>query len=105
MAGQADGDRTDHAVSGMGRAPDHDHRALAGAGIAEGGRHGDQLIRDEPLAPLELPVRPAGPCRPWRCLLCVDGVSVLASFTPDRVKWPRPGWLIPGRGPAQEAGR
>ncbi len=30
MAGQADGDRTDHSVSGMGRAPDHDHHVLAG---------------------------------------------------------------------------
>ena len=57
MAGQADGDRTDHAVSGMRRAPDHDHHALPGAGIAEAGRHSDQLVRDDPLAPLELPSR------------------------------------------------
>lgn len=47
MAGQADGDRTDHAVSGMRRAPDHDHHALAGPGIADAGRHSDQLVRDE----------------------------------------------------------
>jgi hypothetical protein len=59
MAGQADGDRTGHAVSGMRRAPDHDHHALAGAGIADAGRPSDQLLRDDPLAPLELPVRPA----------------------------------------------
>ena len=51
MAGQADGDRTDHAVSGMRRAPDHDHHVLAGAGIADAGRHSDQLLRDDPLAP------------------------------------------------------
>jgi len=38
MADQADGDRTDHAVSGMRRAPDHDHHVLAGAGIADAGR-------------------------------------------------------------------
>jgi hypothetical protein len=63
MAGQADGDRTDHAVSGMRRAPDHEHHALAGAGIADAGRNDDQLVRDEPLAPLELPVRP----RPGNC--------------------------------------
>ena len=48
MAGQADGDRTDHAVSGMRQAPDHDHHVLAGAGIADAGRHGDQLRRDDP---------------------------------------------------------
>src|SRR5882672_3970418 len=47
MAGPADGDRTDHAVSGMRRAPDHDHHAPAGAGIADAGRHGDHLIRYE----------------------------------------------------------
>ena len=66
MAGPADGDRTDHAVSGTRRAPDHDHHVLAGAGIADAGRHGDQLLRDDPLAPLELPGRPAAtqlPCR------------------------------------------
>ena len=44
----------------MRRAPDHDHHALAGPGIADAGLHGDQLIRYDPLAPLELPVRPAG---------------------------------------------
>jgi hypothetical protein len=59
MAGQADGDRTDHAVSGMRRAPDHDHHALPGAGIADAGRHSDQLVRGDVLVPLELPVRPA----------------------------------------------
>jgi hypothetical protein len=66
MAGQADGDRTDHAVSGMRRAPDHDHHVLAGAGIADAGRHGDQLIRYKPLAPLELPVRSAAAQQPCR---------------------------------------
>ena len=66
MAGQADGDRTGHAVNGMRRAPDHDHHALAGAGIAGAGRHGDQLLRDDPLAPLELPVRPAAAQLPGR---------------------------------------
>jgi hypothetical protein len=66
MAGPADGDRTGHAVSGMGRASDHDHRALAGAGTAEAGRHGDQLLRDEPLAPLELPGRAAAAQLPGR---------------------------------------
>jgi hypothetical protein len=44
----------------MRRAPDHDHHALAGPGIADAGLHGDQLIRYDPLVPLELPVRPAG---------------------------------------------
>ena len=66
MAGPADGDRTDHAVSGMRRAPDHDHHALAGAGIAVAGRHGDQLVRDDPLAPLELPGRAAAAQLPGR---------------------------------------
>jgi hypothetical protein len=50
----------------MRRAPDYDHHALPGAGIADVGRHGDQLIRYEPVAPLELPVRSAAaqlPCR------------------------------------------
>jgi len=50
----------------MRRAPDHDHHVLAGAGIAEAGRHGDQLLRDEPLAPLELSVRPAAAQLPGR---------------------------------------
>jgi len=66
MASPADGDRTDHAVSGMRRAPDHDHHALAGAGIADAGRHGEQLIRYEPLAPLELPDHHAAAQLPGR---------------------------------------
>jgi hypothetical protein len=66
MAGQADGDRTDHAVSGMRRARDHDRHVLGGAGIADAGRHSDQLLRDDPLAPLELPVRPAAAQLPGR---------------------------------------
>ena len=60
MAGQADGGRPDHAVRDVGRAPDHDHHDLAGAGIANAGGHGDQLVRDEPLAPLESPGRARG---------------------------------------------
>ena len=57
MAGQADGDRTDHAVSGMGRAPHHDHHGLVGVRLADTGSHSDQLIGDDPLAPLEPPGR------------------------------------------------
>src|SRR5438105_4698647 len=63
-------------------------------------------VRHRPAAPVAGPLAlpAAGPRRPWRCLLWVDGVSVLASLAPERVKWPRPGRLIPGRGPAQEVG-
>jgi hypothetical protein len=50
-SGQADGDRTDHTVNGMRRAPDHDHHALAGAGIADADRYSDQLVRDDPWRP------------------------------------------------------
>ena len=50
----------------MRRAPDHDRHGLAGAGIADAGRHSDQLIRDDPLAPLKFPVRPAAVQLPVR---------------------------------------
>jgi hypothetical protein len=82
-------------VSGMRRAPDHDHHALAGAGIADAGRHSEQLIRYEPLALLELPDRRARhrPALPLQvlshCLLQVrvvhgDASSVLVGFPTAR---------------------
>ena len=66
MAGQADGDRTDHAVSGMGRAPDHDHHVLAGRASRMPAATAINPSATPPRVPLELPVRPAAaqlPCR------------------------------------------
>ena len=70
MAGQADGDRPDHAVSGMRRTPGHDHHGLAGMRIPDAGRHRDQLVRDVPLDPLEPPGEPAASVSivPWLIL-------------------------------------
>jgi hypothetical protein len=60
VAGQADSDRTDHAVGGVRRAADHDGHVLTWVGVADGrGRRG-QLIGDDALATLELPGCPAG---------------------------------------------
>jgi hypothetical protein len=59
MTGQADRDRADHPVGGVGRAADHDRHGPPGVGIAEGGGQRDQLVRDDALAPRELPGRPA----------------------------------------------
>ena len=39
----------------MRRAPDHDHRRVAGVGVAEALGGSDQLFRDQALAPLEPP--------------------------------------------------
>ena len=60
MAGQADRDRTDHAVSGVGRAADDDGQGLIRVGFADGCGRCDQLIDDDALAPLELPGGSAG---------------------------------------------
>jgi hypothetical protein len=60
VAGQADSDRTDHAVGGVRRAADHDCHVLTWVGVADGSGRRDQLIGDDALAPLELPGCPAG---------------------------------------------
>jgi hypothetical protein len=60
VASRADRHRTDHAVGGVGRAADDDRYGLTWAGFADGCGRRDQLIGDDALAPLELPVRPTG---------------------------------------------
>ena len=60
MTGQADGDRADDPVGGVGRAADHDRHGPLAVGIADGGGRRDQLVGDDALAPLELPGCPAG---------------------------------------------
>ena len=60
VAGQADRDRTDHAVIAGGQAADDDGQGLIRVGFTDGCGRCDQLIDDDALAPLELPGGPAG---------------------------------------------
>ena len=55
VAGQADRDRTDHAVVAGGRAAYDDGQGLIRVGFTDGCGRGDQLIDDDALAPLERP--------------------------------------------------
>ena len=51
MAGQADGDRPDGTVGGVGRASDDDRHRLVVMGVADGSGRRDQLVGDDALAP------------------------------------------------------
>jgi hypothetical protein len=55
VAGQADRDRTNHAVGGVRRTAHHDGHVLIRVGFGNDGGCGDQLIGDDALAPFELP--------------------------------------------------
>src|SRR5206468_10876711 len=55
VAGQADRDRADHAVGGVGRTAGDDRHVLIWVGFADGGGRCTQLIGDDALASLELP--------------------------------------------------
>jgi hypothetical protein len=62
--GQADRDRADHPVGGVGRAPDHDRHGVPGVGIADGGAMapGDSMARLDSWATYTTSMRPVRPC-------------------------------------------